>query len=446
MTRQSSRLLFEKNQARMHKRPLLTIALLAISPSWRLALAQSPPRLTLAQAEQLALRNHPRISAASLLAAATKSGITEARAPLYPILSGNFTSVAAEHNSTLAAGVVQTSSLYSRVAAGVTVSQLITDFGRTANLAESAKLRASAQEQIVGNTRAVILIEVDQAYYQALAADTVLRVAQAVVDNRRLTLRQVQALAQSSLKSTLDVSFAEVAVSDAELGLFRAENDVQASRARLAAALGTAQNQRFELTDEPLPPTLEPDPEVVVGQALKQRPDLAAIQLSRDAALRFAQAEKDLSRPTVSLIGVAGGLPATDPRLHGIYSAAGVNVSIPILNGNLYAARQTEAELRAQAASKDIEDLTVQVSEQVRVAWLEANTAFRRLDVTARLVAQAEQSLRLAQTRYDNSLGSIVELNQAQLSQVSAEIAAAGAKYEYLSRRAALAFVTGALR
>jgi outer membrane protein len=409
-------------------------------------MAQSPQRLTLAEAEQLALRNHPRISSASLLAEATKSGITEARAPLYPMLSGNFTSVAAEHNSTLAAGTAQTSSLYSRVAAGITVSQLITDFGRTANLAESAKLRASAQGQIVGNTRAAILIEVDQAYYQALGAETVLRVAQAVVDNRRLTLRQVQALAQSSLKSTLDVSFAEVAVSDAELGLFRAENDVQASRARLTAALGAVQTQRFELTDEPLPPTLEPDPEVVVGQALKQRPDLAALQLSRDAAHRFAQAEKDLSRPTVSLIGVAGGLPATDPRLHGIYSAAGVNISVPILNGKLYAARQTEAELRAQAASKDVEDLAVQVSEQVRVAWLEANTALRRLDATARLVAQAEQSLRLAQTRYDNSLGSIVELNQAQLSQVSAEIAAASAKYEYLSRRVALAFVTGALR
>jgi outer membrane protein len=82
----------------------------------------------------------------------------------------------------------------------------------------------------------------------------------------------------------------------------------------------------------------------------------------------------------------------------------------------------------------------------VRVAWLEANTSFRRLAVTARLVAQAEQTLRLAQTRYDNGLGSIVEVNQAQVSQVSAEIVAAGAKYEYLSRRAGLAFVTGVLR
>ncbi|MGD1097924.1 MAG: TolC family protein [Bryobacteraceae bacterium] len=430
----------------MQKRSLLTVAFLAISPMMRQAMAQAPRRLTLSEAQQFALRNHPRIDSAKLVAQAAKSGITEVRAPMYPMLSGNFTSVGAEHNSTLSAGTVQTSSLYSRVAAGVTVRQLITDFGRTSNLVESAKLRASAQEQIVGNTQAGILIEVDQAYYQALAADSVLRVAQAVVDNRRLTLRQVQALAQSSLKSTLDVSFAEVAVSDAELGLVRAENDAQASRARLADALGATATEQFELADEPLPPPLAPDPETVVAEALSQRPDLAALKLSRDAADRFARAEKALRRPTISALGVAGGLPATDPRLHDTYSAAGVNINVPILNGKLYAARENETELRAQAADKDVQDLTVQVSEQVRTAWLEANTAFRRLDVTARLVEQAERSLRLAQIRYDNGLGSIVELNQAQLSQVSAEITAAGAKYDYLSRRAALAFVTGALR
>ena len=410
-------------------------------------MAQPPKRLTLSEAEQIALRNHPRITSASLVAQAAKSVVTEARSPLYPTVSGNFTSVGAEHNTTLAAGTVQTSSLYSRVAAGVAVSQLITDFGRTSNLTEAAKLRAAAQEQFVGNTRAAILVEVDQAYYQALAADRVLRVAQAVVDNRRLTLRQVRALAQSSMKSTLDVSFAEVAVSEAELTVFRAENDVQASRIqRLNAALGTAQTTPFELADEPMPPMLEPDPEVVLAQALNQRPDLAALRLGRDAGHRFASAERALSRPTISLMGVAGVLPATDPRLHETYSAAGVNVSIPVLNGRLFAARENEAELRAQAADKDVEDLTVQISGQVRVAWLEANTAFRRLDVTARLVAQAEQSLHLAQTRYDIGLGSIVELNQAQLSQVTAEIAAANAKYDYLSRRAALAFVTGVLR
>jgi outer membrane protein len=332
------------------------------------------------------------------------------------------------------------------VAAGLTIGQLITDFGRTSNLVETAKLRESAQEQLVGNTRATILIEVQQAYYRALAADSVLKVAQAVLENRRLVLRQVRALAQSSLKSTLDVSFADVAASDAELQLFRAENDAEANRARLSAALGTPRTERFELVEEALPAALAPDPEALIAQALQDRPDLAALRLGRDAAHRFAQAERALSRPTISLLGAPGTLPVTDPRLHGMYSAAAVNVTVPILNGKLYSARASEAQFRASAVDKDVEDLTVQVSQQVRVAWLEANTALRRLDVTAHLVAQTEQSLRLAQTRYDNGLGSIVELNQAQVSQLSAAIAAAEAKYDYLSRRAGLAFVMGALR
>lgn len=418
---------------------LTLIGLCGVAPA-------QPRKLTLAEAEETALRNHPRAGSAALIAEAAKYGISEARAPLYPQVSGLVTGVAAEHGSTLAAGTIQTSSLYSRVAAGVAVSQLITDFGRTGNLVASAKARATAQDQNAANVRAGIRIVVDQAYYQALAADQVLKVAQAVSANRVLLLRQVRALAQSSLRSTLDVSFAEVAASEAELGLVRAENDVRAAQAHLSAAIGSEQTEAFDLTDEPLPAPLDPDAETLRVQALKQRPDLAALEANREAAQHFAQAEKDLSRPTIALLGVAGGLPDTDPRLKGTYSAAGFNVNIPILNGKLYGARHAEAELRAQAADKDVQDLSIQISEQVRMSWLESNTAFRRLDVTARLVAEAQQALRLARTRYEIGLGSIVEVNQAQLSEVSAEIGAASAKYDYLSRRAALAFVTGALR
>jgi outer membrane protein len=152
-----------------------------------------------------------------------------------------------------------------------------------------------------------------------------------------------------------------------------------------------------------------------------------------------------LHYPSISALGTAGVLPAHDDRLHGTYSAAGVNLNVPILNGGLFTARRTEAELRAKAASSDVRDLAVSIARDVRFGWLEANTAFRRLDLTARLMAETAQALRLAQLRYDNGLGSIVELNQAQFSQTSAEIEAASAKYEYLSRRSALDYAIGAL-
>jgi len=141
-----------------------------------------------------------------------------------------------------------------------------------------------------------------------------------------------------------------------------------------------------------------------------------------------------------------GAIPAGDPRLPESYSAAGVNVNIPILNGGLFSARRAEAEQRAAAADSDVRALAVQISREVRVAWLEANTAARRLDVTARLLAQSNEALRLARTRYDAGLGSIVELSQAQLNQTSAEIQNATARYDYLSSRAALDYATGELQ
>jgi outer membrane protein len=203
----------------------------------------------------------------------------------------------------------------------------------------------------------------------------------------------------------------------------------------------------FTLVEEPLPSPLESNVENLVDLALHSRPDLQALQLSESAAHQFAEAEKKLNYPTVNLLGAAGEIPQHDSTLRqDQYGAAGVNISIPVFNGKLYSARHGEAELRAQAADKDVEALKVRIARDLRVAWFEANNAFRRLDVTARLVEQANQALRLAQARYDNGLGSIVELNEAQLNQTSAEITAAGAKYEYLSRRAVLDYTSGTIR
>jgi outer membrane protein len=408
--------------------------------------AQNPSTVSLAQAQQIALMNHPRIASAELSAQASGFVVKEARSAYYPTLSGNVTGVGTEHGSVLSAGAVTTSSIYSRQASGVVANQLLSDFGRTRSLEQSAKLRNASQNQNVTNTRAQVLVEVQQEYYRALASESVLKVARATLDLRRLTLRQVTALAQSSLRSTVDVSFAQVNESQAELDLFHAENDATASHARLAAAMGYDRDQPFSLSDEQLPSPLDPNVDALIEQAKRERPDLTALQLNREALDRFADAERRLRNPTINVAAVAGVAPIRDDRLPESYSAAGVNLNIPVLNGGLFKARREEAESRAAAAAKDVQDLSLLIARDVRVAWLDANDAFRRLDVTARMVGQANEALRLAQARYDNALGSIVELNQAQLNQTSAEIAAASAKYDYLSARAALSYSMGILR
>ena len=158
--------------------------------------------LTLEQAEQLALHNHPRIGAAVMNAQAAGAAVQQVKAAYQPLLSGNLTTVGADSGTSIAAGTLQTSGLSSRGAIGVGISQLVTDFGRTASLAESARLRAASQDRNTATARAQVLVQVDQAYFSVLAAEAVLQVAQAQVEMQRLTLRQVQALAASNLKST----------------------------------------------------------------------------------------------------------------------------------------------------------------------------------------------------------------------------------------------------
>jgi outer membrane protein len=407
---------------------------------------QAPKTVSLAEAQAIALRSHPRIASAAFTAQAGAAAVKEVRAAYFPTVSGNVTGVGTEHDDTLMAGAITTSSLYNRAASGLVGSELLTDFGRTSSLEQSAKLRNAAQNQNVNNTRAQVVLEVRSAYYRALAAESILKVAKATVDLRRLTLRQINALAQSALRSTLDVSFAEVNVSEAELALSRADNDARASHARLSAALGYERDEAFILADEPLPTELSPNVDPLIAQALGHRPDLAVLRLNRDSLQRFAVSEKRLLNPTINVAGVAGAAPVRDEPLRETYSAIGVNINIPILNGGLFSARHAEAEAHAAAADKDVQDLSVLIARDVQVAWLDSKDAFQRLDVAARLVTQANEALRLAQARYDSGLGSIIELSQAQLNQTSAQITAASAKYEYLDKRAALDYEVGALQ
>jgi outer membrane protein len=112
--------------------------------------------------------------------------------------------------------------------------QLITDFGRTANLVNAARSQAKVSGQESEIVRQQILRDVDEAYFATQAAESVQKTALAVLDFRRTSLRQLNALAQSQMKSTLDVQFAQVLVSEAELALAQADSNTQKAEAQLA--------------------------------------------------------------------------------------------------------------------------------------------------------------------------------------------------------------------
>jgi outer membrane protein len=402
--------------------------------------------LTLAEAERLALQNNPQFSAARYNAAAAYQVPNEYRANYAPNLYANVTGVGADSGSRLAAGGLNNPIVYDRVGSGLTIGQMITDFGRTSNLVSSAKLHAEAQDQVTETTRAQILLATAQAYFAMLRAQAVLTVATQTVAARQLVVDQVSALAESKLKSTLDLSFAQVNLSDAKLLEIQAQNDVQAAEAQLASAMGLPNQAGFVLSEEPLPPAMPDRVNDLLQQAVQERPELKDLRLEQSSAERFTRAEHALFYPNVGVAGSAGFAPAGEAAIPGRYGAIGLNITVPIFNGGLFRARQTEAELKAKAAAQNVSDLENRVLRDVRVAWLNATTAYDRMAVTQQLLQQAQLARDLAQSRYELGLGSIVELSQAELNLTSAQIANTTAKYDYQAQRVNLDYQTGVLR
>ena len=417
-----------------------------------LARAQNTPPtpLTLKDAEALALKNHPQVLAAQATVLEFNELVVEARSAYFPTIDGEVTGSGGNPQARIGAGFLPASRLFDRLGTGILLSQLITDSGRTPNLVASSRLQAQASQQTYQATRYDVLLAVNQAYFGALRAQALVKVAQQTVAARQILSDQVTELAKNKLRSDVDVAFADVNLSEAKLLLLRSQDQLRAAFAELTRALGAQQEVSYKLADEPLPPSPPSDADSLVAQAFTNRPDLLSLQLQRDAAVKFARAERDLSFPTVSLVGAAGAIPEMKQILStnvpDNYEGAALNVEVPIFNGHLFAARREAARYRARAEDQRVRDLQERIARDVRVAWSSSRTAFQNIDVTAELLQESSLAMDLAQGRYNLGLSSIVELYQAELNITAAEIENLNAKYDYQSIYAMLQYTMGLLR
>ena len=408
----------------------------------------APSVLTLTDAEKLALQNHPRIAAANYRALAAQEVVKETRAGYFPSANLYADAVGAENeDARILAGGLNNPSIYDRVAGGLAVSQLLTDFGRTANLTASSKFQAQAESQNANATREQVLLQVNVGYFSALEAQAVLHVAQQTVDTRQLLVDQVSLLASNKLKSELDVSFARVALEEGRLLQERAKNDADNAFTSLSTALGFRDPQSFQLSESSQTAFASTnDVSQLVETALAERPELLSLRDERDAAQRFAKSQRDARLPIVEAVGLIGAAPTHDSHLPDNYAVGGIQLSLPLFAGGLYAARQHEAELKAQSDSQLLRAAEDNIVRDVHLAWLNVNNALERLHSTEQLVRHAVEAYDLANARYQIGSSSIVELSQAQLSLTSAQIANTNARYNVLIRQASLNYEIGALR
>lgn len=404
-------------------------------------------QLTLQEAEATAIRNNPEITVGKLQAMQAHEFVREARSALLPQANLSVTAVDSNAGTRISAGYLTNPTVYPRAAAGVTVNQLITDFGRTQNLIANSAFQAKAVDQNAVATQQQIVLAVDQAFYNTLETKALLQVAEETVKARQLLVDQVQALTSAKLKSDLDLSFSKVDFARARLLLLESQNNYQASLSTLSAILGYPEQQEFATVEPPMQamaPVVDPVP--LIQEALNQRPEVKALENQVSAATKFSKAEHDLWWPTVNASGVAGLAPVRDDHISSSYGAVGVNINIPVFNGFMFNARAKSADLDVETRRKQLQDLQNNIARDVRNSWLDSEKAYERLTVTQQLREQANLALELAQARYKLGLGTIVEFSQAELQKTDADLQDTDAHYQYLLTRIVLAYEMGQIR
>jgi outer membrane protein len=410
--------------------------------------ATIPEKLTLQEAEQIALRNNPHVRVGQLLARAQHQVYRETRSAYLPQIEGGAVGAKADSGSRFTFDGLRSTRLLTHAGGGMTLSQLLFDFGRTENLIASSKLREKAQNANAMANRLDVVLITDQTFYNALEAQALVRLAQQTVDTRNTTDLQIAELTKNKLRSDVDLAFAEENLAQAKLLFLNAQTQYETAINALTDVLGFDRTMNYQLidrsTDVALPP---PDADALVKLAVEQRPDLLALNYEEQAAKKYTHAQRDQMLPVIRTNGVVGITPVRTDQYFtsNWFGAVGLDLKVPIFNGFLYSAQTAEAEDRARAAQENLRDLQDRVVRDVRDASLQTHTSYEKIAVTEKFLDAANLGLRLAQARYKLGLSSIVELSQAQLAQTQASIENVNARFEYELSLAALNYQLGNL-
>ncbi|MBS1832152.1 MAG: TolC family protein, partial [Acidobacteria bacterium] len=233
--------------------------------------------LTLEEAVRTAIANHPQLQRAQALQEAAAAVPDQVRSRLYPQVNALSSGALSEDaNTRILAGGLNNPLILNRWGIGASASQMLTDFGRTKTLAESAALRAESAQAAVAVGRAEVLLRVYRGYFGALRAQAIRRVAQQTVKARELVADQTSVLAQNKLKSDLDVTFARVNLQEAKLLENNAVNAVRSAMVDLSNAMGLdpGASPDYVLSEDGLPSPLPDVWAEAAQQALTNRPEL----------------------------------------------------------------------------------------------------------------------------------------------------------------------------
>jgi outer membrane protein len=424
--------------------------------------AQQLPPLTLRQAVRIALEKNPQRKAALADTRAAAAGIKEARSSLLP--HATFSETATRGNDPVYVfGSKLRQQRFTGADFNLNVLNTPTPYGNFAtqfsgawNLFDSfASWRAVDRAKLVKNAAEFQLERADQeivfravdSYYAVLLAKKQLDVAEQAMKTAKAILVRSQNRYESGVVVESDYLSAQVRLATRKQELIRAQNNLSFAQAQLSTAMGVSAGNTFDLTD----PLIERNlPAISIEDAEKKavelRPDLKRIQSEEAAQKQSVSIAKSAFGPRV---GAFADWEADNPTFvaggGGNNWTAGVEVQFDLFQGGAKRAQlaQERAKQEKIAAVKEMASDAIQL--EVRHAYYDLDAARQQIEVARATIAEAQESLRINQNRYDSGLSTITDLLGAEEAARRSQAVYWEALYRYYTSYANLELDTGTL-
>jgi outer membrane protein len=327
----------------------------------------------------------------------------------------------------------------------ITLSQLLWDFGQSSNKWRSSEASARAASDQERTTGQQTVLQVRTAFFNAVANKELFAVARETLANQRRHLVQIDEFVKVGTRPPIDLSQARADFATAEVQVVIAENNYQRSKLLLNQAMGVEGPIDYDVANEGLPPQQGEDGalEPLLQIAIAARPEVAAAMEQVKAQQLLIKSARGAYGPTIAAVGTVVQSKVTGSGYTGWDAAVGVTLTWNIFQGGLTNGMIHEAEGNVTAVVGQLDVLRQQVRVDVDQALLGIRSAKSSVSSARDALVAARQRLSLAEGRYRNGTGSVIELGDAQIAAANAAAQVVQTNFQLATARAQLLWALG---
>lgn len=384
-------------------------------------------KLSLQDCIDLALANSPSAVSASLQKQMAKVELNLAKGNFLPTAEVTAGETYTTHKT---AGSSTVEDHYGNISADATLSlRGITDLARNVKMKQVEVEQAELKFESVKND---IIRTVKKNYYALLSAVKTVDIRTQSRDVYKEQYDRTNEYYRLGLRPKVDVTTAEVNLNNEELRLIRAKNTVKTASATLANVLGVTTAKTLDIQDDESWGEMDLSFDEVVKTAYENRPDVDSSRLDvKLSKMRLNQA-KAAYLPTLSFL--AGfSKNGDDFHLDNEDFRLAVGIEIPIFNAFKTYNGVKQAQLNLESTQNSTRSLLNNVFLEVQNAYIKMEEAKESIPIAELNAEKAKENLELSQGRYNEGIGDIIELKDAEAAYTDAEMSLLTARYDYAS-------------